>query len=319
MEHAPDAAALAARAQAGNQQAFAELQAGAQRAVRGTIVMHVGRPTADEKLVVDHALVDDLVQATWVQVWEKLSTYDPEHGTFLHFARFWARIMARRYRDTVVGKGREVAISALLGDRNDGADDSGRDPGQLGRPIASGSGADTTADDPVDADVYNELLTLTFGTASPPHQLIAFGFAKAIDWKPRQIAATLANVPLRTLEARLEQAYIDQSDLADERVRPAFEPLRNRLEQRFEEAVRDPTTLATYPTLHARIVGETTLAEYFTGEPTADITQWWYAVKRRVIAEAQRRSTGPLADFRREQPGANRKTGSASAARRTSR
>jgi DNA-directed RNA polymerase specialized sigma24 family protein len=318
MEHEPDEAALAARAQAGDQQAFSALQAGAQRGVRGTIVLHVGTRTTDAKLVVDHALVDDLVQATWLQVWEKLATYDPARGTFLHFARFWARIMARRYRDTAIGRGREIALSTLLVDREDGANPE-RDPGSRGRPLAGASPGEAERDDPVDAEVYDELLTLTFGTASPPHQLIAFGFAKAVDWKPRQIAATLADVPLRTLEARLEQAYLDQSDLAEDRVRPAFAPLRGRLEQRFDEAVRDPTTLATYPTLHTRIVGETTLAAYFTGDPTADVTQWWYAVKRRVIAEAQRRSTGPLAEYRREQPDRHRATGRTGGARQSGR
>ena len=82
--------------------------------------------------------------------------------------------------------------------------------------------------DPVTADVYDDLLSLTFATASPPHQLIAFGFAKAAEWKPRQIAAELSDVPLRALESRLEHTYLEQSELDDGRVVPAFAPLRTR-------------------------------------------------------------------------------------------
>jgi DNA-directed RNA polymerase specialized sigma24 family protein len=296
METGPDDVALVARALAGDRDAFDALRAIAEGAVKGIIRMQVGRRDEHGRQVVDRALVDDLVQTTWIQVWEKLSTYDPAVGRFVHFARYWASIMVRRYRDTPLGRGRERPLSDLIGDADDG-DESPAD--RLDRLDRSG-GVTEPPDDPVTADVYDDLLSLTFATASPPHQLIAFGFAKAAEWKPRQIAGELSDVPLRALESRLEQSYLEQSELDIGRVVPAFAPLRTRLEQRFDQAVRDPTTLATYPGLHARIVGETTLSDYFTGEPTADVTQWWYAVKRRVLAEIQRRDTGPLVDLLRQ-------------------
>lgn len=314
MESGPDDAAVVARALAGEQQAFDELRAAAEGVVRGTIRMQVGRFEQNGTYFVDHALVDDLVQMAWTQIWEKLATYDPGVGRFVHFARYWARIMVRRYRDTPIGRGVETSLSAMLGggaDADEG-DDSGAD--RLDRLARRGSVVEPP-EDPVGADVYDELLSLTFATASPPHQLIAFGFAKAAEWRPRQIAAELSNVPLRALETRLERSYLEQSDLEQARVQPAFQPLRNRLELRFDEAVRDPTTLATYPGLHTRIVGETTLSDYYTGEPTADVTQWWYAVKRRVLAEVQRRDSGPLADLLRQ---AQRRSAGRGAARRTS-
>jgi DNA-directed RNA polymerase specialized sigma24 family protein len=313
MESGPDDAALVASALAGEQQAFDALQGLAESAVRGTIRMQVGRYEENGKYFVDHALVDDLVQAAWVQVWQKLDTYDPAVGRFVHFARYWARIMVRRWRDTPIGRGVETPLSATLGAGGDAdeGDDSATD--RLDR-LAQRGGVMEPPEDPVNVDVYDELLSLTFATNSPPHQLIAFGFAKAVEWRPRQIAAELSNVPLRALETRLEQSYLEHSDLEDARVLPAFEPLRNRLGQRFDEAVRDPTTLATYPGLHTRIVGETTLSDYYTGEPTADVTQWWYAVKRRVLAEVQRRDSGPLADLLRQ---AQRQSARRGAARQT--
>lgn len=291
----PDDATLVNYAIAGDQQAFEQLRAAAEHVVRGAIRMQVGRSGDGGAFFVDHALVDDLVQVTWVQVWQKLPTYNPELANFNAFARYWARIMVRRYRDTPVGKGLETPISSLL-DRDD-ADDGRSDI--LGR-LSAQTAALQHPDDTIPAEVYDELLTITFATASPPHQLIVFGFTKAADLKPRQIAADLSNVPLRTLAERLEQTYLEQSDLPDSRIRPAFEPLHERLEQRFDEVVRDPTTLATYPQLHGQTVGETTLADYYTGEPTANLTQWWHAVKRRVIADLQRRQDGPLAELLRQ-------------------
>jgi DNA-directed RNA polymerase specialized sigma24 family protein len=302
---------VVARALAGDQTAFEELQARADRVVRGTIRMRVGRYEGEGRFFLDHALVDDLVQAAWLNIWQKLDTYDPSRARFVTFAAHWADLMVRRYRDTPTGRGREILLGGMLSGSGHDGDDS--DVDRLDR-LAQRDSVMELPEDPVGPEVYDDLLSLTFATNSPPHQLIAFGFAKAVEWRPRQIAAELSTVPLRTLESRLEQSYLERSDLEDDRVLPAFEPLRNRLGLRFDEAVRDPTTLATYPGLHGRIVGETTLSDYYTGEPTADVTQWWYAVKRRVLAEVQRRDSGPLADLLRQ---AQRQSASRGAARRT--
>lgn len=289
MDHPPDDAALAARALAGDQQAFDVLRAGAERAVRGYLRVRV-RHDDD---------VDDLLQETWLQVWQKLPTYDPGRARFVSFARYWADILVRRYWDTAQGRGVEIPVSAGVGAVGDDEDaalgdvfDRLRGDVVISCPLLP--------DDPVDAEVYDTLLTITFATNSPPHQLIVFGLVKAADWKPRRIAGELSNVPLRALASRLEATYREQSEQPPERIAPAFAPLRARLGLHFAEAVRDPTTLATYPALHSRVVGDTELADYYTGDPTADVTQWWYAVKRRVLAEIQRQTDGPLVALLRQ-------------------
>lgn len=299
----PDDPVTVAEAMAGDQQAFERLRIACEHVVRGTIRLQVGRRTEDGRTFVDHALVDDLVQVTWVQVWQKLPTYKPELASFATFARYWARIMVRRYRDTPIGKGVETPITSLL-DRDEAEDGPNDAFDRFGASAAA-----QAPDDAIPAEVYDELLLITFQTASPPHQLIVFGFTKAADLKPRQIAAELSNVSLTALADRLEKTYLEQSDLSPARIRPAFEPLRDRLTRRFDEVVRDPTTLATYPHLHSRIVGETTLAEYYTAEPTANLTQWWHAVKRRVISDLQRRTDGPLAELLRQSQRMNARRG----------
>lgn len=291
-----DDAALVAQAVAGDQRAFEQLRAGADLVVRGAIRMQVGRAGESGGYVVDHALVDDLVQVTWLQIWQKLPTYNADVAAFNAFARYWARIMVRRYRDTPIGRGMETPLSSLL-DRDGENDGPSESLDRLAGQGQRGQQAAMQPDDTIPAEVYDELLTVTFATASPPHQLIAFGFTKAADLKPRQIAADLSDVPLSRLAARLVQVYVEQSDLPASRVSPAFAPFLEQLGCRFNEVVRDPTTLSTYPQLHARIVGETTLADYYTTEPAANLTQWWHAVKRRILADLQRRQTGPLAEL----------------------
>jgi DNA-directed RNA polymerase specialized sigma24 family protein len=283
-----DGAAVVARALAGDQEAFGLLQASAERVVRGFVRPRV---RTDED-------ADDLLQDLWVQIWQKLSTYDPARASFPTFAKFWADLLVRRYWASPRGRRLELAASGLGGDPEDGEEDaSGTD--RLDRLANQGGGIYPPPDDPVDADVYDDLLRVTLATASPPHQLVAFGFVKAANWRPRRIAAELSSVPLRALVQALEVAYREQSELPAERIAPAFAPLRDRIEQRFDEAVRDATTLSIYPALHQRIVGETVLTDYYTGDPTADITQWWYAVKRRVLAEVQRRPPDALAGLLR--------------------
>jgi hypothetical protein len=68
------------------------------------------------------------------------------------------------------------------------------------------------------------------------------------------------------------------------------------MEASVGEVITDPKTRQIYGALLNRTVGDTTLREYYTNPhaPTANITQWWDAVRRRVLSAVQRRSAGPL-------------------------
>ncbi len=125
--------------------------------------------------------------------------------------------------------------------------------------------------------------------------MIAFGFIKCLGWTPRRVAADVSDRQLDQSEDQLERGHVEQSLLLDEQVRPAFALLRDRLRMPFREAVSDPKTLSTYVALLERIVGDTRLRDYYTREDAAtDLTQWWYAVQRRVRGEVQRRTDGAL-------------------------
>ena len=289
-------AALVARALAGDQTAFAQLEARTTRALRGFFAPRVGRFDEEtQKYIVNRQLVDDLIQKTWIELWPQLATYDPSRARFATFATNWAGFIVKRHRASAEYRGIEMPVDVAVGGEPDasGGDSFDRLPVQddAGYPAP---------EDPVDVDVYDDLMSLIFATASPPHQLLAMGFVKGLEWKPGGVVAELSNIPLRTLEERFEADYLEQSEIPPERITPAFARLRARFKLRFADAVRDPVTLKTYPALHERIVGETTLADYFTDDPAPDVTQWWHAVRRRVIAEIERRATGPLAELLRQ-------------------
>lgn len=265
--------------------AFDDLYRAFGKAIGGFIRARVG---AD-------ADVDDVAQEAWQLIWEKLPAFNPVRSPFAAYARYWAGVAVMRYGDRKSsGPETELAVSQLASRFPEILEEEGTEA-VLDRIAARRTELVAPEDY---SDLYTELLRLTLASQSPPHQLIAFGYSKMAGWTPRRIAAELSEEGLRGLERRLEQGYLDESGLPSEVVSPCFGQLRDTLEQPFEVVVRDARTLATYPALHERIVGDTCFRDYYTGaERTADITQWWFAVQRRVKSEILRSSAGPLYDL----------------------
>jgi hypothetical protein len=289
--------ALVTRAQQGDGAAFDRLWACYERAIHGFLRSRVSQD----------ADIEDIVQNTSIEVWQKLSTYDPNRGSFYTFVRctavfMWKRYLdARRRRDQREG----ATLEAREADQEEAelADVSYRDllQGSLGAAIIGETGMPTQASAPMvwdvelPAEVYTQLLRLTFSGDSPPHQLLAFGFTKVASWPPRRIAAELSDIALRDLLSRFEEAYLHDSGLPDDLVRSCLAPLGQTMDLRFDSVVVDRKTLETYPDLHARLVGSTKFSDYYGGrEPAAAITQWWFAVTRRAEARIDREGSGLL-------------------------
>jgi RNA polymerase sigma factor (sigma-70 family) len=279
---AGDAANLVEQACAGDRDAFDRLHALYERAITGFVRVRVAN---DEDAY-------DIVQDTWLQVWQKLSTYDPARASFVTFVKYWAGVLLlRAYERRDRRRGVEVLAQDLVKRFPELADTEG--VSDILDRLASSTDQESEPQPLVDA--YAELLEATFASPSPPHQLVAFGFIKCLGWTPRRVASEVADVALDACTQRLEQGYLDLSQLPNDQVQPAFDILRERLKLRFREAVGDAKTQSTYPRLLDLVVGETCLRDYFTGDdPPADLTQWWYAVYRRVRGDVQRRSEGPL-------------------------
>jgi DNA-directed RNA polymerase specialized sigma24 family protein len=289
------------RAKQGDGEAFNELYARHEKKVYGFIRARANSDTD----------VREIAQQTRLEVQRRMSTYDPApdpaRRSFYAFAKFWARILLLRYyQDKGKLREREVLFSELVARF---PDLEGEIEGVLARLAPySGSSVEDEAirseEEKNLSEVYEELLCLTFNSPSPPHQLIAFGFTKLLEWKPREIVARLSDLPLRELEEKLERDYLEKSQLPEDRILPCFRQLRESLDRMLREVVKERKTLDTYPRLLDRIVGETTLRAYYTGETdeahAADIPKWWYVVKRRVWSEVQGLAQGPLFDLLQE-------------------
>jgi RNA polymerase sigma factor (sigma-70 family) len=265
------------RAQSGDRAAFDDLCAGYQRALFGAIRARVSRD--------DDA--HDVLQEAWLLIWQKLPTYEPARASFRAFARYWAGIAVLRYYDAQkASRTGEVVASELAARFPKLAEEEG-----VAAVLDRLAARPPEPEDPVrDEAAYATLLRITFETASPPHQLLAFGFSKLIGWPPREIAARRSSHPLRQLETELQSGYLAQSQLRPAQVEPSFAPLHGRLELPFEAVAASPRTLATYPQLRGRLAGDTTLQDYYTSpDPATDLSAWWFAVQRRVRSEIQRR------------------------------
>jgi RNA polymerase sigma factor (sigma-70 family) len=285
-----DAGNTIVRAQQGDERAFAELRLAYDRAVRGYVWTRVYHK----------ADVEDVQADAWELIWRKLATYDPALASFGTWARTWADFAVRRYGGRRKQRLAETPYPSRAS-RSGAEETEEEEPGarQIPRGVrnAPWEHEDTVAEAATSREVFDELLRLTFATRSPPHQLVAFGFCKLLEWKPQQLMDELSDVPLRSLVLRLEAEYLAQSQLTPAEVEPNLRPLRANLERAFELVVQERKTLETYPRLHQRVVGETTLRDYYTGEdPTTDITQWWYAVKRRVLSEFRQRGNAAPAE-----------------------
>jgi len=242
---------LVDRALAGEERAFNALYASCERQVLGFLR---ARANNDEDAA-------EIAAETWIKVWEKLSDYDPALASFATFAKNHAcyqwKAFYRQAKDDSSG--------------NDPGDDKPRgDDKDLGIP-------------PEQADVYEYLLRVTFGSNLPPHQLIAFGFVRLLEWKPGEVAAELSDVVLRELAKRLERDYLAISTLSEDRLRSHFSPLQAKMARTFGTVVQDTNTLKTYPHLVARVIGDTTLGNYFKSDD--EIKQADYIVKWRFSVE----------------------------------
>jgi hypothetical protein len=139
-------------------------------------------------------------------------------------------------------------------------------------------------------DKFYCFLCIAFGKSSGyPHQQIAFGYIKLLEWKPQEIVKKLSEKSLRELAKDLEDEYIEILKYADkEKVHKCFKPLHERIEKRLKEVIpaRDRRTMTISPTT---IIGDTKLSDYWGDRPENNLSDWCYRVRQRVINEVRKR------------------------------
>jgi len=272
--------ALAAR---GDQAAFKVLHDAVARQVYGFI-----RARTD-----NDADASEILQETWLKFWKSIARYDPQRANCVTFLRSIAySVLVDYYRSR--DRGRDVLISDLL----ERAEHSG-----LGSEIESFLGQlppSAATIPPKGSDLVTEraLLHVVLHGTSPPHQLLAFGFAELQGWTPSEITLDFSEALLRHMEGRLEKDYSATSMLSADVIESCFSELRGTMDRLLDESLQDSKTRELYASLLNEIIGDTTLRQYYGGDPRQNISHWCQAVRRRLItdsAHVKHRTVTPIA------------------------
>lgn len=286
---------LIAKSEEGDGQAFGNLYKHYEKSVRG----HVNARVENEQDA------KDVCENILLTVWEKTKakTFDPAAGNFRSLVLYWRGIHLLRYfRELKDRQQYEKLLSELV------ASFPGFEGEQdIGEPWdAIGAEAPQSEDIPVEA--YEELMRITFTGNSPPHQLLAFAFAKVIEWTPEEVESELSDLTLGELMLRLQSEFARILQHRANLLRECLLPLRKIMQDRlpFGRLKVHEKTLATYPELVDKIVADTRLRDYYTAKPEspnyeeqcrANITAWWLSVQKRVLVDIKKQRPPALSDW----------------------
>jgi RNA polymerase sigma factor (sigma-70 family) len=268
-------AALISEATHRSEESFAKLYQIYHREIRGYL-----------RARCSYADVNDLVQETWMQLWNRIPKYDPAKGNFAAFAKYWAGIMLLRYYDQRQNRPQVMQLFSELAPEQE---TFRRD--ELAEEIVARAGSSLTADVQASlelSETYRAFLFQTFSSGAPPHQLVAFGFCKLLEWTPRTFVNNASNLPLDVLVPLFEGEYRAEAPALSSEIEAALRPLHNALRLPLSEVVLEPSTRLLYAALLERRTGITTPHDYYQDleNPEPDVSHWIYAVRRRIVRAA---------------------------------
>lgn len=266
---------LTSRARERSAEAFERLYQIYHREIRG--YLRARSPSAD---------VNDLFQETWTQLWSKISDFDPARGNFAAFAKYWAGIMLLRYYDQ---RQKRSQLTELFSELAPEYETFGRD--ELAEQVVARAGNTLTSELQASLELteaYRNLLFQTFGSGAPPHQLIAFGFCKLLDYTPRQFVTDASDINLFDLTLIFQRAYQNEAPALSSEIGMALQPLHRALPQPLSEIITEQATRLAHAALLDRITGTTTPHDYYTDvqNPEPDVSHWVYGVRRRIAKVA---------------------------------
>lgn len=254
---------LAERVRAGDRDAWGVLYEHFHACLQGFIAGKTG----------DVDAAQDLVQECFIRAEKNLrgGRYNPEYR-FYTFLRNIAGYLVldyrcERFRGNSEGRRRAEA--------SDGEGD-GESP-DASIPVPP---------DQADGTVRAELLRLAFLCCAKPHQLLAFGFVKLLEWKPREVVDDLSRWPLGRLGERFcEDYYACLVAFLDRRCFFGYycSPLLEKLEKGFGEIYEEPEYARIRPSGEQR-VKDLPFRAFFGAErsPEATLSDWCDKVAQRA-------------------------------------
>jgi DNA-directed RNA polymerase specialized sigma24 family protein len=280
----------------GERQDYRQLIESHQRRLVGWFRMRVGDPD----------VAADLTQRTWVDVLERIHTFDPQRGNFWTFTKIWAQFVLRQY----YSEGKHLWLHAHPADDDADAEPDGQ-PAVWSRATEAGGSPDIEEVLQSSA-LLIDLVQQVLRCRRLPHEVIAFGYVKLLEWKPTRVADELSDIDLQRLAERLQDEYLRCVPRSE--VRAAFGPLRESLSGRVGACDVDPRVKERYRDLADRIAGTTLLRDYYppTGTREEAVTRWWASVSRVAKEDLLRLSTGPVAESLRARRMGSRARGAGS-------
>lgn len=228
---------------------------------------------------------EDLAQTTWARLWQGAPKYDPDRLRFRLFAR---RVAENVWKDWLRAN-KKRRLDLLLSVWQQGL--TGSDDTPVDRDLP-----DPTVDDPayavVCAELFDILVTLAYGGASPPHQVVAFHFSRLRMLPPRVIVEGYSEKQLAALASAIVKEYVGAFTRSVNRAESLFGPFQDKMAKTVDQVITDSRSRSLYSHLLTCIVRDTRLQDYFvgkTGDRGAYITQWSASVERRMRSDFERR------------------------------
>ncbi len=201
---------------------------------------------------------NDVGQNAWIRIQSSLHQFDPALASFQRLALRQADYAVKDY------------YRLRGGTDSDAWDRGGSSPRFM------------------DERCLKAVLGEVFKTTRPPHQPIAYGYCRLLQYKPTEVVDSYADEKLDALSERFSREFRRIFNLEGETFDEVFDGFRRSMDQPLSEITKAPKTRAAYVNLLDRIVGSTVLREYFVGttlrEHSADVVRWWSSVDRHVIA-----------------------------------
>jgi DNA-directed RNA polymerase specialized sigma24 family protein len=252
-----------------------------RRRLKGFIRMRTG----------SDAEVEDILNEVWFKFWRSVSGMEvPQHsagheGVSAFLYRIALTTMVDHHRKKGCGSGKIVLLLDDLHSRDlsMGSFNMGDSTDPLEVAAISASPEELFAD----WESKEFVLQTAFGkTGRPPHEVLVFGFAVCLGFKPQELASRdVMDRPLWLLERDLEDGMREGSNIPESRLTVIFGPLRDSMTRGLSRD-RDYLDLAAAP-----MVGASVLRDYSVHPEslTSDIRIWRYNVLRRTILLATKR------------------------------
>lgn len=213
-----------------------------------------------------------VAQEAWFKALEKLERYDPALGSFGAFVKSYARFALRDRirRDTRWGPN---------------ADDFG-DSDREDSPYTETHRVTTSAY--LDPSCVVEILKVIFDPEKLPHQELAYGFCKLLQFTPSEVVSEKSDQSLVKLEQEFMRDFFETFRLSPEIRDEVMPPFRAGLSRTLGEIATHGKTRESVSHLLERVAGETIFRDYYRStvatEQAKDIVHWWNSVHNRVLA-----------------------------------